>query len=105
MTPKIFCARQAAIAADLLATLPPNTALRSSPARPTLALAEARWWSQERTLHLKTMAAIRVKLSRIEVDYLKVKPRVKVTGEFFLKHAGTSPTTASCTGWRRRAPR
>jgi predicted nucleotide-binding protein (sugar kinase/HSP70/actin superfamily) len=30
---------------------------------------------------------VRKLFARIEVDYLRVKPRVKITGEFFLKHA------------------
>jgi predicted nucleotide-binding protein (sugar kinase/HSP70/actin superfamily) len=35
----------------------------------------------------RTALAIKRLFSGIEVDYLRVKPRVKVTGEFFLKHA------------------
>jgi len=30
---------------------------------------------------------VKRRFSRIEVDYLRVKPRVKITGEFFLKHS------------------
>ncbi|MDI6858692.1 MAG: hypothetical protein QME71_10300 [Dehalococcoidia bacterium] len=35
----------------------------------------------------KTMVGIRKLFNEVEMDYLRVKPRVKVTGEFFLKHA------------------
>jgi len=93
MTPKIFLRLgKAAIAADLLGDLACQIRpYEVVPGATDAALAEARQLvrvaAREGLSISKTMAAIRVKLGRIKVDYLKVKPRVKVTGEFFLKHA------------------
>lgn len=93
MTPKVFWRlAKVAIAADLLGDLAcqirPYEVVSGATDK---ALAEAREMvrvaAREGLSISKTMTAIRVKLGRIEVDYLKVKPRVKVTGEFFLKHA------------------
>ncbi|MGQ9571774.1 MAG: hypothetical protein ACUVV3_01080 [Dehalococcoidia bacterium] len=42
---------------------------------------------RDKTSMVAALRRIKRRFSQIEVDYLRVKPRVKITGEFFLKHS------------------
>ena len=53
----------------------------------------------------RALREVRRKFATIEVDRLRVKPKVKITGEFYLQTVEGDPTTTSTAGSRPRAPR